>query len=96
MARGKLEDRIRNREAMLAAKRASREHPSRVLGVILGDARGSAVVNAQVGSGDGWGNLPPHEREAALQQIGREYPPHYREAIEQYFKRLATGEDRGP
>ena len=42
-------------EAMLAAKRASREHPSRVLGVILGDARGSGHVNAQVGSGDGWG-----------------------------------------
>jgi len=42
-------------DAMAAAKRASREHPSRVLGVILGDARGSAQVNAQVGSGDGWG-----------------------------------------
>ena len=42
-------------EALVAAKRASREHPSRVLGVILGDARGTAQVNAQVGSGDGWG-----------------------------------------
>ena len=42
-------------EAMAAAKRASREHPSRVLGVILGDARGAAQVHAQVGSGDGWG-----------------------------------------
>ena len=42
-------------EALVAAKRASREHPSRVLGVILGDARGTAHVNAQVGSGDGWG-----------------------------------------
>ncbi|KQV62930.1 oxidoreductase [Nocardioides sp. Root122] len=42
-------------EAMQAAKRASREHPSRVLGVILGDARGGPHVNAQVGSGDGWG-----------------------------------------
>lgn len=42
-------------EAMLAAKRASREHPSRVLGVILGDGRGAPQVNAQVGSGDGWG-----------------------------------------
>jgi glucose-6-phosphate dehydrogenase assembly protein OpcA len=42
-------------EAMAAAKRASREHPSRVLGVILGDARGSGHVHAQVGSGDGWG-----------------------------------------
>ena len=42
-------------EAMKAAQRASREHPSRVLGVILGDGRGAAQVNAQVGSGDGWG-----------------------------------------
>ena len=33
-----------------------------------------------------------HEREQALQQIGREFPAHYREAIEQYFKRLAAGE----
>ncbi len=42
-------------DAMEAARRASREHPSRVLGVILGDGRGSPQVNAQVGSGDGWG-----------------------------------------
>jgi glucose-6-phosphate dehydrogenase assembly protein OpcA len=42
-------------EAMRAVQRASREHPSRVLGVILGDGRGSAQVNAQVGSGNGWG-----------------------------------------
>lgn len=42
-------------EAMKAAQRASREHPSRVLAVILGDARGTPQVNAQVGSGDGWG-----------------------------------------
>lgn len=41
--------------------------------------------------GESWGNLPPHDRERALQQIGREFPPHYREAIEQYFKRLSTG-----
>lgn len=42
-------------DAMKAAQRASREHPSRVLGVILGDGRGHGQVNAQVGSGDGWG-----------------------------------------
>ena len=42
-------------EAMKAAQRASHEHPSRVLAVILGDARGASQVNAQVGSGDGWG-----------------------------------------
>lgn len=40
-----------------------------------------------------WGDLPPHEREEALQQIAREFPPHYREVIEHYFKRLASGEE---
>ena len=41
-------------DAMAAAREASKEHPARVLGVILGDARGKAVVNAQVGTGSGW------------------------------------------
>jgi glucose-6-phosphate dehydrogenase assembly protein OpcA len=40
-------------EAMDAARTASREHPARVLGVILGDGRGAAQVNAQVGIGGG-------------------------------------------
>ncbi|HYJ26726.1 MAG TPA: glucose-6-phosphate dehydrogenase assembly protein OpcA [Nocardioides sp.] len=41
--------------AMQAAQRASREHPARVLGVILGDGRGKAQVDATVGTGGGWG-----------------------------------------
>jgi glucose-6-phosphate dehydrogenase assembly protein OpcA len=41
-------------EAMNAARNASREHPARVLGVILGDGRGAARVDAQVGIGSGW------------------------------------------
>ena len=41
-------------ESMEAARAASKEHPARVLGVILGDARGHAEVNAQVGTGSGW------------------------------------------
>jgi len=40
--------------AMKAARMASREHPARVLGVILGDGRGHARVDAQVGIGSGW------------------------------------------
>lgn len=63
---------------------------------IAGGRGPGEVRKKDLGTSDGWGNLPPHEREAALQQIDREYPPHYREAIEQYFKRLATGEDRAP
>ncbi len=41
-------------DAMESARGASQEHPARVLGVILGDARGHPVVNAQVGTGSGW------------------------------------------
>ena len=41
-------------DAMDAARAASKEHPARVLGVILGDARGKAEVSAQVGTGSGW------------------------------------------
>ncbi|MDQ3616610.1 MAG: glucose-6-phosphate dehydrogenase assembly protein OpcA [Actinomycetota bacterium] len=41
-------------EAMNAARLASREHPARVLGVILGDGRGAPRVDAQVGIGSGW------------------------------------------
>ena len=41
--------------ALDVARTASREHPARVLGVILGDGRGAGVVNAQVGAGGGWG-----------------------------------------
>ena len=63
---------------------------------IAGGRGPGEVQKRDLGSAEGWGNLPAHDRESALQQIGREYPSHYREAIEQYFKRLATGEDRAP
>ena len=43
----------------------------------------------QVGSRSGWGNLPPKERQEALQQIGKDFPSHYREVIEEYFRKLA-------
>lgn len=54
-----------------------------------GKARGD-VTKRHIGSEDGWGDLPPKEREEALQQIGRDFPSHYREVIEQYFRRLAA------
>jgi len=60
----------------------------------LADGKGAGeVARRDLGDTDGWGNLPPHKRDEALQQIGREFPAHYREAIEQYFKRLAAGSE---
>lgn len=63
---------------------------------IAGGRGPGEVTRKDIGDGDGWGQLPPHKREEALQQIGREYPAHYREAIEQYFKRLAAGDEPAP
>jgi glucose-6-phosphate dehydrogenase assembly protein OpcA len=39
--------------AMTAARSASREHPARILGVVVGGRRGPARVDAQVGIGSG-------------------------------------------
>lgn len=49
-----------------------------------------------IGSESGWGDLPPKEREAALQQISQQFPSHYRAAIEQYFRRSAQEGSRLP
>jgi hypothetical protein len=48
------------------------------------------VTKRDIGSESNWGDLPPKEREEALQQIGRDFPSHYRDVIEQYFKKLAS------
>ncbi len=49
------------------------------------------VERRPIGTESDWGNLPPKERDEALQRIGRDFPSHYRDVIEQYFRRLAEG-----
>ena len=41
-------------DALAAARSASREHPARVLAVVLGSSRGAAQVDAEVTVGAGW------------------------------------------
>lgn len=53
------------------------------------------VTKKNIGQQSGWGNLPPKQRDEVLQQIGQEFPAHYRDIIEQYFRELAGGEDAG-
>jgi hypothetical protein len=50
------------------------------------------VAKRNIGNQSDWGDLPPKEREEALQQIGRDLPANYRDVIEQYFKRMASEE----
>jgi len=57
--------------------------------IISGKGPGE-VTKRDVGAESGWGNLPPKQRDEALQHIGREFPSHYRDVIEQYFRKLAT------
>lgn len=47
------------------------------------------VQKRDLGNSTGWGDLPPKEREEAMQEIGRDFPAHYREVIEEYFRELA-------
>lgn len=56
---------------------------------IIGGKGPGEVEKRDLGSGSGWGNLPPKEREEVLQQIGRDFPAQYRDKIEHYFRKLA-------
>ncbi|MEX0977876.1 MAG: hypothetical protein WDZ48_03440 [Pirellulales bacterium] len=56
----------------------------------LGGKGEGKVANKPIGDKSGWGDLPPKQRQEALQQIGKEFPAHYRDMIEQYFRKLAT------
>ena len=47
------------------------------------------VTSKQQNDGGNWGDLPPADRAAALAEMAKDMPPHYRAVIEEYFKRLA-------
>jgi hypothetical protein len=51
------------------------------------------VAKKDIGHKSGWGDMPPKDREEALQHMGRDFPPHYRDAIEEYFRKLAAEEN---
>jgi hypothetical protein len=88
-----IEDRLQEPQGAgsISAQSNKPANESRIMG---GKGKGD-VVQRKVGDKSGWGNLPPKEREEAMQQVGREFPAHYREVIEQYFRRLAAEGDKG-
>jgi hypothetical protein len=61
--------------------------------VPMGGKGPGEIVKKNFGKEFDWGHLPPKEREEALQRISRDFPPHYRELIEQYYRRLAAEEN---
>ncbi len=59
-----------------------------------GDKGDGKVANKDLPDGGQWGDLPPAQRAAALAELTRDLPPHYRAAIEEYFRKLATEADK--
>jgi hypothetical protein len=60
----------------------------------LARAHGKGDVDKkEIGHHSGWGDLKPKDRAEALQDIGEEFPSHYRAVIEQYFRRVAGDDD---
>ena len=61
---------------------------------------GDSTVKGQTGPGEvdpkdfkkqgGWGELPPKKQAEAQAILNRNFPNHYRDAVEEYFKKLAT------
>lgn len=55
------------------------------------EEKGAGDVDAKKYLNDkSWGNLPPEQRQEAIQGIAKDLPWHYREAIEAYFRKIAT------
>lgn len=56
----------------------------------LGGIRGEGLTDKKdIGNKDNWGDLPPKAREAAKNLLDRQFPAHYRQAVEEYLKKLA-------
>jgi len=55
----------------------------------LGGKGNGVVDNTPIGTKSGWGGMPRKDREAVLQKIGKDFPSHYRDVIEDYFRKLA-------
>ncbi|RMF41611.1 MAG: hypothetical protein D6753_09315 [Planctomycetota bacterium] len=56
---------------------------------IAGGSGPGDVDKKDTGQRSGWGNLPPAQRQEALQRLTEQLPSHYRDVIEGYFRELA-------
>ena len=57
--------------------------------VVKGATAPGAVDRKHARNKADWGDLPPAEEARAKNQLNRNFPAHYRKAVEEYFKKLA-------
>lgn len=87
----KLEDQQKQQQCNSGGSQSNNPMPD---SKIAGGQGPGEVTKKNIGSESGWGDLPPKERDEAMQQIGRDFPSHYRDVIEQYFRRLAAEDNK--
>ncbi len=86
----KMEDQQQQQDAAAGGANSIRSSSPAQRSQLIGGKGPGEVEKKNIGSGSGWGDLPPKEREAAMQDVARDLPSHYRDVIEQYFRRLAA------
>lgn len=57
---------------------------------VKGEVAPGEVDKKKLSNNGGWGQLPPKKQASAKNIINRNFPSHYRKAIEKYFKKLAA------
>lgn len=57
---------------------------------VKGQTAPGEVDKKKLSNNGGWGQLPPKKQASAKNIINRNFPSHYRKAIEKYFKKLAA------
>ncbi|QDU11762.1 hypothetical protein [Gimesia aquarii] len=57
---------------------------------VKGQTAPGEIDKKKLSNNGGWGQLPPKKQASAKNIINRNFPSHYRKAIEKYFKKLAT------
>lgn len=61
---------------------------------VKGTTAPGEVDKKKLKSGPTWGNLDDKERARVKNLISRDFPAHYRQAIEEYFRKLATRDSK--
>jgi len=84
----------RQQQQQQASSNLAPSAPAQESSLKLGSAPGEVDSKPQ-GSGADWGNLPAKERAAAMAELAKELPSHYRELIEEYFRKLADESEGG-
>ncbi|HCS50974.1 hypothetical protein [Rubinisphaera sp.] len=63
---------------------------------VKGSTAPGEVDEKDLGTQDGWGNLPPKDQAKAKQILGTLFPPHYQRAIEAYNRKAAQRGQQTP